>query len=88
MHFILSRWRRVCCVPHIVTFEVCFLCVLVGCCVLVLYLTDQDDDAQLVPLLSIYICIFRIYCNLVRLFIVIPNLYWPVYDKIFFEIII
>ncbi|KAG7307285.1 hypothetical protein JYU34_007450 [Plutella xylostella] len=38
------RWRRVCCVPHIVTFEVVFTCVLVGLCVLILYLTETDAD--------------------------------------------
>ncbi|XP_053626108.1 kinase D-interacting substrate of 220 kDa B isoform X11 [Plodia interpunctella] len=40
------KWRRMCCVPHIVTFELCFLCALVGLCVLVLFLTDKEYDQQ------------------------------------------
>ncbi|KAL0893988.1 hypothetical protein ABMA27_014062 [Loxostege sticticalis] len=38
------KWRRVCCIPHIVTFEVCFTCILIGLCVLIMYYTDKDGD--------------------------------------------
>ncbi|XP_041977396.1 kinase D-interacting substrate of 220 kDa B isoform X18 [Aricia agestis] len=38
------KWRRSCCVPHIITFEVGFVCVLLGVCVLVMYLTDSEAD--------------------------------------------
>ncbi|XP_049867259.1 kinase D-interacting substrate of 220 kDa B isoform X3 [Pectinophora gossypiella] len=40
------KWRRVCCVPHILTFEVCFTCILVGLCVLIMYFTDRSEDQQ------------------------------------------
>ncbi|XP_063892186.1 kinase D-interacting substrate of 220 kDa B isoform X5 [Helicoverpa armigera] len=40
------KWRRVCCIPHIVTFELCFTCILVGLCVLIMYLTDREVDPQ------------------------------------------
>ncbi|XP_052757357.1 kinase D-interacting substrate of 220 kDa B isoform X4 [Galleria mellonella] len=40
------KWRRMCCVPHIITFELCFTCVLMGLCVLVMYLTDKEVDQQ------------------------------------------
>ncbi|CAG9783821.1 unnamed protein product [Diatraea saccharalis] len=38
------KWRRVCCIPHIVTFEVCFTCILIGLCVLIMYYTDNAAD--------------------------------------------
>ncbi|KAM3963044.1 LOW QUALITY PROTEIN: ankyrin repeat-rich membrane spanning [Aphomia sociella] len=40
------KWRRMCCVPHIITFELCFTCILMGLCVLVMYLTDKEVDQQ------------------------------------------
>ncbi|CAG4989245.1 unnamed protein product [Parnassius apollo] len=40
------RWRRACCIPHIVTFEIIFTCLLVGLCVLIMYLTETDADQQ------------------------------------------
>ncbi|XP_026744972.1 kinase D-interacting substrate of 220 kDa B isoform X3 [Trichoplusia ni] len=40
------KWRRVCCIPHIVTFELVFTCFLIGLCVLIMYLTDRDSDSQ------------------------------------------
>ncbi|XP_075969674.1 ankyrin repeat-rich membrane spanning isoform X2 [Anticarsia gemmatalis] len=40
------KWRRVCCIPHIVTFELCFTCITVGLCVLIMYLTDRESDPQ------------------------------------------
>ncbi|CAG4911279.1 unnamed protein product [Colias eurytheme] len=40
------RWRRACCIPHIVTFEISFTCILLGLCILVIYLTDTDADAS------------------------------------------
>ncbi|KAF9421826.1 hypothetical protein HW555_002266 [Spodoptera exigua] len=40
------KWRRVCCIPHILTFELCFTCIIVGFCVLIMYLTDRDPDPQ------------------------------------------
>ncbi|XP_060800404.1 kinase D-interacting substrate of 220 kDa B [Amyelois transitella] len=40
------KWRRMCCIPHIVTFELCFICAVVGLCVLVLFLTDKEYDQQ------------------------------------------
>ncbi|XP_047987988.1 kinase D-interacting substrate of 220 kDa B isoform X1 [Leguminivora glycinivorella] len=40
------KWRRVCCIPHIVTFEICFTCILVGLCVLVMYFTEPNNGAQ------------------------------------------
>ncbi|XP_022819327.1 kinase D-interacting substrate of 220 kDa isoform X2 [Spodoptera litura] len=40
------KWRRVCCIPHIITFELCFTCIIVGFCVLIMYLTDRDPDPQ------------------------------------------
>ncbi|XP_061383302.1 kinase D-interacting substrate of 220 kDa B isoform X2 [Danaus plexippus] len=38
------KWRKACCIPHIITFELSFICVLLGVCVLVLYLTDPEED--------------------------------------------
>ncbi|CAH0720937.1 unnamed protein product, partial [Brenthis ino] len=38
------KWRRACCIPHIITFELSFLCVLVGGCVLIIYITDNETD--------------------------------------------
>ncbi|CAH2990633.1 unnamed protein product [Chilo suppressalis] len=38
------KWRRVCCIPHIVTFELCFTCILIGVCVLIMYYTDKVSD--------------------------------------------
>ncbi|XP_037295400.1 kinase D-interacting substrate of 220 kDa B isoform X3 [Manduca sexta] len=40
------KWRRVCCIPHIITFEVCFTLILIGFCVLIMYLTDSEKDQQ------------------------------------------
>ncbi|XP_073943884.1 ankyrin repeat-rich membrane spanning isoform X4 [Choristoneura fumiferana] len=40
------RWRRMCCVPYIITFELCFTCMLVGLCILAMYLTDTPADPQ------------------------------------------
>ncbi|GBP85350.1 Kinase D-interacting substrate of 220 kDa B [Eumeta japonica] len=40
------RWRRVCCVPHIITFELCFTTILVGLCVLVLYLIERNVEEE------------------------------------------
>ncbi|KAJ8722652.1 hypothetical protein PYW07_003832 [Mythimna separata] len=40
------KWRRVCCIPHIVTFELCFTCILLGLCVLIMYLTDREKEPQ------------------------------------------
>ncbi|XP_038215414.1 kinase D-interacting substrate of 220 kDa B-like isoform X2 [Zerene cesonia] len=40
------RWRRACCIPHIITFEISFTCILLGLCILVIYLTDTDADAS------------------------------------------
>ncbi|XP_059057143.1 kinase D-interacting substrate of 220 kDa B [Achroia grisella] len=40
------KWRRMCCIPYIVTFELCFTCVLIGLCVLVMYLTDKEENQQ------------------------------------------
>ncbi|XP_013180376.1 PREDICTED: kinase D-interacting substrate of 220 kDa isoform X4 [Papilio xuthus] len=40
------KWRRACCIPHIVMFEVIFTCLLVGLCVLVMFLTETDADKQ------------------------------------------
>ncbi|XP_063216492.1 kinase D-interacting substrate of 220 kDa isoform X3 [Bacillus rossius redtenbacheri] len=36
------RWRRMCCVPYAVVFALGLSCVLVGACVLTLYLADLD----------------------------------------------
>ncbi|XP_045485898.1 kinase D-interacting substrate of 220 kDa B isoform X4 [Pieris rapae] len=38
------RWRRACCIPHIVTFEICFTCILLAACILTIYLTDPGVD--------------------------------------------
>ncbi|XP_052737479.1 kinase D-interacting substrate of 220 kDa B isoform X3 [Bicyclus anynana] len=38
------KWRRACCIPHIITFELSFVCVLVSICVLVIFLTDKDPS--------------------------------------------
>ncbi|CAH2073756.1 unnamed protein product, partial [Iphiclides podalirius] len=40
------KWRRACCIPHIITFEVIFTCLLIGLCVLVMYLTETGADQQ------------------------------------------
>ncbi|XP_068629361.1 kinase D-interacting substrate of 220 kDa B [Battus philenor] len=40
------KWRRACCVPHIVTFELIFTCLLIGLCVLVMYLTETGASQQ------------------------------------------
>ncbi|XP_028037940.1 kinase D-interacting substrate of 220 kDa B isoform X4 [Bombyx mandarina] len=40
------KWRKVCCIPHIITFELCFTCMLVGICVLVMYLTENSENQQ------------------------------------------
>ncbi|XP_028161916.1 kinase D-interacting substrate of 220 kDa B isoform X2 [Ostrinia furnacalis] len=39
------KWRRVCCIPHIITFEICFTCILIGISVLIMYFTDKEADA-------------------------------------------
>ncbi|VVC99294.1 unnamed protein product [Leptidea sinapis] len=36
----VGLWRRACCIPHIITFEVSFTCLLLGLCILVIYFTD------------------------------------------------
>ncbi|CAK1545285.1 unnamed protein product [Leptosia nina] len=38
------KWRRACCVPHIVTFEVCFTCLLLAMCILTIYLSDTGAE--------------------------------------------
>ncbi|XP_072943714.1 uncharacterized protein Arms isoform X2 [Epargyreus clarus] len=40
------KWRRACCIPHIVTFEFSFTCLLVGVCLLILYFTESGVDQQ------------------------------------------
>ncbi|XP_026329834.1 kinase D-interacting substrate of 220 kDa B isoform X4 [Hyposmocoma kahamanoa] len=37
------KWRRMCCVPHIITFEICFTCILLGLCIIVMYLNPKDE---------------------------------------------
>ncbi|KAL4710701.1 hypothetical protein ACJJTC_004346 [Scirpophaga incertulas] len=36
------KWRRVCCIPHIITFELCFISILVGLCALIMYYSGSD----------------------------------------------
>ncbi|CAH2251056.1 jg11798 [Pararge aegeria aegeria] len=43
------KWRRACCIPHIITFELSFMCVLVSICVLIIFLTDKDPSRRDVP---------------------------------------
>ncbi|CAB3242342.1 unnamed protein product [Arctia plantaginis] len=40
------KWRRVCCIPHILTFELCFTCIVIGVCVLIMYLIETDPDPE------------------------------------------
>lgn len=37
------RWRKVCCLPYIAIFEICFLNFLIGSSVLTLYFLDSND---------------------------------------------
>ncbi|XP_034840584.2 kinase D-interacting substrate of 220 kDa B isoform X3 [Maniola hyperantus] len=40
------KWRRACCIPHIITFELSFACVLVSVCVLIIFLTTEDPSRR------------------------------------------
>ncbi|XP_045785394.1 kinase D-interacting substrate of 220 kDa B isoform X2 [Maniola jurtina] len=40
------KWRRACCIPHIITFELSFACVLVSVCVLIIFLTNEDPSRR------------------------------------------
>ncbi|XP_077298504.1 ankyrin repeat-rich membrane spanning isoform X2 [Arctopsyche grandis] len=40
------RWRRVCCIPNVIAFELCFLFAIFGICILVIYITDKNVEKQ------------------------------------------
>lgn len=38
------RWRKICCLPYVVVFEMTFLCLLVAVCALTVYLMNSSSE--------------------------------------------
>ncbi|KAJ9575076.1 hypothetical protein L9F63_007737, partial [Diploptera punctata] len=68
------RWRRLCCLPYVLIFEIGFLCFLTGICILTLYLIyeSSSEDAIIEPTTA---HVILITVGLVLCVAIVANLY-------------
>ncbi|KAL1140770.1 hypothetical protein AAG570_000700 [Ranatra chinensis] len=69
------RWRRFCCIPDIVMFEICFVCVLVLIAVLTIYLMELHLPASNVSIDRMTAHIVFGICGTLVLMSVVANIY-------------
>uniref|UniRef100_A0A1B6DF02 Uncharacterized protein n=2 Tax=Clastoptera arizonana TaxID=38151 RepID=A0A1B6DF02_9HEMI len=69
------RWRRLCCVPNIISFELCFLCTIIGSTILTVYMMELKISGNDIILERITGQVILIICAGIVGIFVIANLY-------------
>ncbi|XP_054258040.1 kinase D-interacting substrate of 220 kDa B isoform X3 [Macrosteles quadrilineatus] len=69
------RWRKLCCLPNIFFFEICYASILIGGCVLTIYLLEANTPSELRTLEEVTSQVMLAVCGLVVALLVVANLY-------------